>query len=71
MIGVPYGPAVIKDGRYGVECPECGRVFHAEQHPRGPGDTRRDWEDEETKGAGLAYAEHYEAVHIGTVESEE
>lgn len=56
-IGIPYGPAVVDDHGYGVQCPECGQVF------RGRLLSHETDEDQSTKGASYAYALHYERDH--------
>lgn len=56
-LGIPYAAAAIDDVTlaYYVTCPECGDTFTAPVDAVG--------EDAITKGAGVAYAEHYAAKH--------
>lgn len=57
-IGIPYSPCGVDAHGYYVECGLCGVRCYAE----GDGGYDND-EDSSTKGAGLAYAFHYEAAH--------
>ena len=54
--GIPYGDSAIDGDGYHVVCPVCDR------HCYPPEGTERG-EDEITKGAALAYADHYEEWH--------
>ena len=53
MIGLPYASAAVDDLGYHVICPECGVRCY------GSGTV----EDNITKGAATAYADHYVANH--------
>lgn len=53
---IPYAYSYVIDGQYGVECPRCQRRF------TGSGDT----EDDRTKSANSAYAEHFAVAHPRT-----
>ena len=60
MMDLPYAPATTDEfGEYAVICPVCRQLCS------GSDATELTDEDRVTKGAGIAYAQHYEANHRG------